>query len=166
MRGAGCGPRRDGKKKKKRDRLKKRRKREQVRYASRDFRYTKVRRVCTRCGERSVSARAYSGRGRNDLTARSLPEFTPVFSTRASDGVHEGVCIHITRSPLRPGNTTRDVNVSDSNVSEARGRLAADLARVTPLSKEADRGGERCTTTRCVLSPRAFSPIRECEWHV
>lgn len=45
-------------------------------------RQTKARRVGTRGGERSVSARAYSGRGRCDPTARSLPEFTPVFSTR------------------------------------------------------------------------------------
>lgn len=71
--------------------------------------------ACTRGGERSVSARAYSGRGRSDLTARSLPEFAPVFSTRASDGgtrarsrVHEAVYTQHARRCVPDATRDRD----------------------------------------------------------
>lgn len=86
---------------KKRERLKKKEEeREQVRYVSRDFRYGRRRcGVYTRGGERSVSARAYSGRGRSGLAARSLPEFTSRFLD--TDQRRRGRIHIITRSPSR-----------------------------------------------------------------
>lgn len=136
--------------------------REQVRYASRDFRYGR-----RRCGAawytrrrteriRSSVFRSWPERPNRASVARVYSRFLDTDERRGRDRAvartHEGACTYNTLS-TRPENATRDVK---RRKGEARGRLAADLARVTPLSKEANREGERCTATRRALPPRAF----------
>lgn len=109
--------------------------------------------ACTRGGERSVSARAYSGRGWSDLTARSLPEFTPVFSTRTSDGgvraksrVHEGVCTQHARRCVPDVTRERDPR------REATRRGTRPAGRRPCARYSTFEGGERCTATRCLAA--------------
>lgn len=125
---------------------KKRRKREQVRYASRDFRHGRRRRGgLVRAAENGaypleripVAAGATQPRDR-------CPSLLP-FSRHGRDRAYARGRMYITLS-ARPGNATRDAK-------RRRGSHAADLARVTPLSKEANRAGERCTVCG------TFSPL-------